>query len=363
MNPNRLVLWAGSYTDPDFPVTRKGLGITSLEFDPTSGELRVTGVAATTINPSYLAVHPNGRFVFAVNEILEAGKELPGLVTSFEVAADGRTLKALSSTASEGSSPCHLVLDPTGRHLFVANYSSGTVTHLPVGADGRLGPAARVERHQGAGPHERQRGPHAHMVAWSRTGRELYAVDLGIDAVVATSWNTGTGTLGATTRGFATAPGAGPRHLVLHPTLDRVFVVNELNATVEVFAVDPSSGSWTPVQSVSTTGAAGGYAGCAAIRISADGRFLYTSNRGDFQSLSVFAVDPTEGTLDLIQTRPSGGRAPRDLVLDPTGHFVLVANQDPGTVAVFRRDPETGLLSGTGRAVSVPTVVSLVFAV
>jgi 6-phosphogluconolactonase len=114
---------------------------------------------------------------------------------------------------------------------------------------------------------------------------------------------------------------------------------------------------------VSTTGAASGFAGCAALRISADGRFLYATNRGDFQSLSVFAVDGARGTLELIQTRPSGGRGPRDLVLDPTGHFVLVANQDSGTVAVFRRDQETGLLSGTGRAVLVPTVVSLVFAV
>ena len=363
MNPNRLVLWAGSYTDPDFPVTRRGQGITTLELDPSSGDLRVIGVAATVVNPSYLAVHPYGRFVFAVNEILEVGKVLPGRVTSFQVAPDGRMLEELNSVASEGSSPCHLVLDPTGRHLFVANYSSGTVGHLPVGVDGKLGSAVAVDRHSGAGPHERQAGPHAHMVAWSRSKNELYSVDLGIDAVVSTPWDAATGTLGSTNRKFATAPGAGPRHLVLHPTLDRVFVVNELNATVEVFAVDPVSGSWTPVQAVSTTGAVGGYAGCAAIRISADGRFLYTSNRGDFQSLSVFAVDPTEGTLDLIQTRPSGGKAPRDLVLDPTGHFVLVANQDPGTVAVFRRDPQTGLLSGTGRAVSVPTVVSLVFAV
>lgn len=350
-------VYAGTYS------TRGSEGIYLLRLDPRSGELRLVGAAAPAESPSFLALGPGGRTLYAVNELSEYAGEEAGAVSAFAVDRLTGGLSPLGTRSTRGTAPCHLCAHPSGRWLLVANYGAGSVALLPVDEEGRLGEAAEVARHRGCGPDaERQDGPHAHWVGVDPADGRVLAADLGIDRVLAYRLDVERGTL--TRDGeeeIRVKPGSGPRHLAFPAGGGSLYLVNELASTVCVLRRDPS-GRHHVEQTLSTLPE--GHEGenlPAGIQLSPDGRFLYVSNRGH-DSIAVFAVDAAGGALAPVQHAPTRGRAPRHFALDPSGRWLLAANQESDTVVVFAVDQATGELEATGAEVGIPAPVCLLFA-
>jgi len=350
-----LTVYVGSYSAADQP------GIHQLSLDRATGELRPVGRTTGLANPSFLAFHPSHRYLYAVSEVSDFGGTKTGAVAAFAV--DGKTgaLTLLNRQASEGDGPCHLTVDPEGRHVLVANYGGGTAAVLPIAADGRLRPATSVVRHQGSGPNRsRQEGPHAHSIDLDRAARFALVADLGLDKVMVYRFDP-KGTLTAhEPPSVSLAPGSGPRHLAFHPTGSFAYAINELSSTVAAFAYDPGQGTLRSVESVSTLPADfKGENYPAEIAVSSDGRFLYGSNRGH-DSIAAFAVEASSGRLRPIGHTPTGGSWPRHFALDPTGSYLLAANQKSDSVVVFRIDRKTGALAPTGHRIELPKPVCVI---
>ncbi|HEY6548272.1 MAG TPA: lactonase family protein [Vicinamibacteria bacterium] len=348
-----LGVLVGTYTDGD------SRGIYRLRFDEETGRLDGLGLAAETASPSFLAVDPQGRFLFAVNE---NDKVAPGSggVSSFAIEAKTGALRFLSQQPSGGAWPCHLVLDQTGRYLFVANYG-GSATLLPVSAEGQLSPVvARVDP-KGQGPHARQKGSHAHGVYLDATNRRLFVPDLGLDQVLVYAFDAAAAKLTPETPPFAAvAPGAGPRHLAWSPDFRFLHAVNELDSTVTTFAWDPAAGLEPRGVVKTLPDDFRGESYTAEIAVHPNGRFAYVSNRGH-DSLAVFAVDSSSGALRRTAVVPVGGKKPRHFAISPSGRFLLAAHQESNTISVFRLDPSTGSLTAVGSPVSVPRPVCILF--
>ncbi|HKC46156.1 MAG TPA: lactonase family protein [Gemmatimonadales bacterium] len=345
------LLYVGTYTDPS-----RSAGIYRLLMDRDSGQLTSAGSVDAGPNPSFLAIHPNGRVLYAVNEVER------GAVAAFAIAGDG-ALSKLGQTPSEGSAPCYVSVDTSGRVVLVANYDSGTVALLPVQPDGTLGPATSVVQHTGRGPiAERQSGPHAHCIIVDPSNRFAIAADLGADRVFVYHLDPDQGRLRRNEAGdVSLRPGAGPRHLAFHPTLPLVFVANELDSTVASLRFNAEGGDLTLLGAQSSLPA--GWTGTnypADIHVAPSGRSLYVSNRGH-NSLAVFSVAESTGALALVQTVSTGGDWPRNFTLDPTGRWLLVANQKSNSIVVFARDDASGTLTPTGRRIAVPSPVCLRF--
>ncbi len=354
----RLTVWVGTYTDG------RSRGIYRFQFDPGSGAATTPVLAAESENPSFLALHPNGRVLYAVNEIASFGSAPTGAVSAFAIDEERGTLTVLGRQPSGGADPCHLAVDGEGRNVLVANYTSGTVAVLPLAADGRLRAPSAVRRHAGTGPNRtRQEGPHAHEIVLDAAEAFAFAVDLGADRVFVYRYLAEPGTLEATGNPAALAPGSGPRHLAWHPSGRLAYVLNELASTVTAFRYDAGRGALTSFQTV--TSLPPGFSGAnkaAEIAVSPDGRFLYASNRGD-DSLAVFAVDGASGALAPAGRLATGGRSPRHFAFADAGRWLLVANEDSGTVTFFRRDPATGRLTPTGRPLAISKAVCVLPAV
>ena len=333
-------------------------GIHRFRFDLATGTLVPAGPGMVTRCPSYLALHPDGRHVYAVNE-RDGGRE--GNVSAFALDGVSGRVAFLNEQSSRGQAPCHLCVEANGRHLVVANYQSGSVAVLPILADGRLGEASQVVAHSGRGPHpSRQQGPHAHFAVWTVDGRRVLVCDLGIDRVLGYAWDAAAGRLvGDPAAGMALPSGSGPRHLAFGAGGRHLYVLNELGSTVAVFAA--AGACWEPQGLVSTLppGVSGRSTG-AAIRIHPRGRFLYASNRGH-DSIAVLALAGT-GQPSLVGWVPSGGACPRDIQLDPSGTWLLAANQVSGTVTVFRVEDEGSRLVPGGTAAEVPGAAGLLLA-
>jgi 6-phosphogluconolactonase len=351
------LVYIGTYTSD------RSLGIYAFRFGAAAGSLEPLGIAAATPNPSFLAVSADGRFLFAVNELSDFGGARSGSVTSFAI--DGQTgkLKELSVQASRGADPCHLALDRTGKFLAVANYTGGSVAVLPVGGDGVLAPAVSLIQHEGRGPNpERQEGPHAHQVLFSADNRFLIVADLGLDRLVVYRFDAASGALARhEPAGTSLPPGVGPRHVAFHPDGSRAYVINELSSTITSLRWDARAGAFRAGPSVSTLPP--GFTGSnttAGIKVHPGGGFLYGSNRGH-DSVAVFSINPAGG-LSLLETESSRGRTPRDFAIDETGRWLLAANQETGTLAVFRLDPSTGTLTPEGSLVNAGTPVCVLFA-
>lgn len=328
----------------------RGRGVATLDFDADSGALTVCGFTPGIANPSYLAVHPDSRVLYAVHELVVPGVALPGRLSAFHI--EDRTLRFLNDVSSEGEAPCHLSVDPAGRSVLVAHYTSGSVVTAPLNSDGSVASVGYIDRHRGPS--------HVHMVAPGPDGRFVYSSDLGADAVFVYPRDEKTGRLGPAVR-YPSESGAGPRHFAFSHSGKHFYLVCEKSGTIEVSAVDCESGALTRIQTVATVPADETRpAGCGAIRLSPDGRFLYASNRLGVDTLVAYEVEGS-GRLGLARWYPSGGQSPRDFVFDPTGRFVLVALQGSGLIRVFRFDPRTGDLTDTGHSAAVPTVTSLVF--
>jgi 6-phosphogluconolactonase len=350
----RLV-FVGTYTNA------KSQGIYAFRFDDRSGTLTPLGVAAATPNPSFLVTSADGRFLFAVNELKTYQGDASGSVTSFAIDRATGKLTQLSVQASKGTDPCHLALDRTGRFLAVANYSSGTFAVLPVGADGTLGPAVQVITDQGKGPNAaRQEGPHAHQVIFSRDNRYLIAVDLGIDRVDVFRFNASTGALTPNTPpGVNVAPGAGPRHVAFHPDGRRAFVITEMGSTITSLSWNGENGTFTAGGSVSTLPADfHGQSSTAEIEVHPNGKFVYGSNRGH-DSLAIFSIG-ANGALTSTGFVPTRGKTPRHFTIAPGGQWLIAANQDSGTLAIFRINETTGALTPHGDLVEAGMPVCVV---
>lgn len=351
-------VYAGTYT------SGASEGIYLLELDAGTGALTLRGVAAAMENPSYLALHPALPVLYAVGE---AGAEATGdggVVRAFAVAPDTGLLQDLGAQSTRGAAPCHVAVAPSGKHVAVANYMGGSVALFPVAEQGALGPAHAFVQHAGHSVNaQRQEAPHAHSVTFAGSGRYLLAADLGIDQVLVYRYDAEAGTLAPNAPPFAALPaGAGPRHVAVHPSGKFVYVVNELDSSVAVFGFDADQGRLSPLQQISTLPQDfKGSSTTAAIRVHPSGKTLYASNRGH-DSIAVFRIDPETGLLTARGQTPTGGKTPRDFNLDPEGRYLLAANQDSDSIVVFRVAPETGALSPVGAPVAVPMPVCVVFA-
>jgi 6-phosphogluconolactonase len=357
LQPDDALLYVGTYTEG----TRSD-GIYILRMDRRSGKLRRVGSVDAGANPSFLAIHPNGRVLYAVNEVETHNGRPIGAVSAFTIATDTGALTRMNDQPSGGGAPCYVSVDRSGRVVLVANYMEGSVALLPIEADGSLAPAAQVVKHTGAGPNaERQEGPHAHCIVTDPTNRYALVVDLGTDRVYVYRLDIDAKFLRHVEGGDAVMrTGAGPRHIAFHPTLPLVYVANELDSTVATLRFDTERGALSSIDISSTIPA--GWTGTnypADIHIAPSGRTLYVSNRGH-NSLAVFSVAQS-GSLTLDQLVSTEGDWPRNFTLDPSGRWVLVANQRSNSIVVFGRDQESGGLTPAGQRIELPSPVCLRF--
>ena len=337
-------------------------GIYVYHMDMSSGALQfVTQVPEAGENPSFLAIHPEGSSLYAVNEIADFDGKQDGAVVAFSIARDTGHLTYLNRQPSIGATPCHLTVDNTGRFVLVANYNGGTVSVLPIREGGALGPSTDSAQHSGSSIHpEHQSVPHPHSINLDSIGRHAFAADKGIDKIMVYRLDTGQGKLVPhQTPSVRIRPGAGPRHFGFHPNGRHAYVINELDSTLTAFNYDAVDGTLAEIQTVSTLPKGfNGFSWCADVHVSPSGRFLYGSNRGH-DSIAIFAIDGHTGKLEYVGHEPTQGETPRNFAIDPTGTFLLAANQDTGTIVTFRIEPESGNLDASGYVTKVPSPVCI----
>ncbi|HDR9469447.1 lactonase family protein [Burkholderia multivorans] len=349
-------LLVGTYTDTGSD------GIYVYRFDTSTGSVAPVS-SAKTVNPSYLLPSRDGRVVYAVNEL--PGDNGPatqrGGISAFSFDAKTGALTFIDRVSSEGNDPCYLSLSPDGKYLVTANYSvaadpGGSFALFPVRDDGGVAPAVLSVHHEGKGPvRGRQDNAHVHSTVFSPDGRYLFVQDLGLDKIYGYRYTVdgSRGLISPTdTRYTPVKAGAGPRHLVFSADGRFAYVTSELNASVEVFGYH--DGKLTPIETVSMI-APGfkGKVGGGAIHLSPDGRFLYVSNRGDANEIVIYAVNQADGRLKTVGRQSSLGRTPREFLIDPTGKWLIVGNQDSDTFYVFGRDVGSGQLAAHPRKVAV----------
>jgi len=359
-DPTRLPkmrVYVGTYTGP---VSK---GIYRLDFDPVSGTLTGKALAAETTNPSFLAISPDHKNLYAANEVGKTDGQPTGSISSFAINPKTGDLTALNRQPSGGADPCYVVVDPTGKYVLTANYSGGSVEVLPIVESGRLGAPTVTIRHQGSSIDPgRQTSSHAHAIDLDASGKVAIAADLGLDQLMIYRFDPQTGKLKANPTPFASVkPGSGPRHFAFHPDGKHAYAINEMASTVTAFEYDPAQAKLAEIQTISTR-SPGGKPGnsTAEILVHPSGKFVYGSNRGD-DSLAIYAVEPASGTLKLVGHQATGGKTPRSFGIDPTGRFLIAANQDSSTLVVFRVDRETGRLQQVGEPLSVPAPVCVKF--
>ena len=353
-------VYVGTYTGA------KSQGIYLSTLDLTTGALSAPILAVETTSPSFLALHPNRRFLYAVNEVSRFEDKPGGSVSAFGIEADTGKLRLLNRKSALGGGPCHLIVDQTGRNVLVANYGGGSVAVIGLQPDGALGTAGSFLQHQGSSVNpRRQEGPHAHGIYLDAANRFVFVPDLGLDRVMIYRFDADQSSLTPIDPpAFAAVkPGAGPRHFAFHPNRRFAYVISELDSTVTTFGYDAASGRLTAVQTVPTLPTAfEGQSTTAEIAVHPNGRFLYGSNRGH-DSIAVFAIDEATGRLTFVQHQPTLGKTPRNFAIDPTGTFLLAANQGSDNVVVLRIDPQNGRLSPAGKSLEVGTPVCVTFVV
>ena len=351
-------VYIGTYT------RTHGKGIYTFRFQPATGKLTPLSLAAETSSPSFLAVHPNQKFLYAANE--HEGPDQPGknnTVSAYAIDPTTGSLHFLNKVSCQGEGPAHIVIDNSGKFLLVLNYRSGSVALLPIQADGQLAEATAVDQHHGSGPNkERQAGPHAHGGAFSPDNRFALVAEHGIDEVMIYRFDPRKGSLTPNEPPFLKAtPGAAPRHLAFHPNGRILYELNELGSTVTVLSYDAARGTISRVQEITTI--PGGFTATnatAQLQVDRPGKFLYVSNRGH-DSIAVFAIDPQKGTLTLVEHTPTEGKTPRDFSLDPTGSYLFAANQNSDNIVLFHVSP-AGRLTPSGQIVTdVPEPACVVF--
>jgi len=355
----KYLFYVGTYTEEG----SKSKGIYAYQFDPNTGQITSLGLDAETTNPSFLALHPNGKYLYAVNEVGNYKGPNSGGVSAFSIDRATGKLTFLNEVASRGADPCYITVDKTGKYVLVANYTGGSVAVFPVLPDGKLGDASAFVQHTGHGTDpKRQEGPHAHSIDLSPDNRFAMVDDLGLDELLVYKFDSAKGSLTPNDPPFAKlAAGAGPRHFVLRPDGKFAYVVAEMGHTVTVLSNDAATGKLQPLQAITTLPKDfTGRNDDAEIEVHPSGKFLYASNRGD-DSIAIYAIDQSKGTLAQVAIVPTAGKEPRSFEIDPTGTLLFAENQKSDNIVVFRIDAKTGLLTPTGKVLEVGSPVCLKF--
>jgi 6-phosphogluconolactonase len=358
------VVYVGTYTGSD----NHGEGIYLFDLDPATGALKNRKLAASTTSPSWIALHPNKRFLYAVNE-----GDKSGSVTAFAVESGSGSLRQINAVSSHGSAPCHLSFDPSGKFALVANYVSGTIAVLPIKSDGSLGEATDVQTHKGAsaapnGATNAPKGsftvighdaPHAHFIQPDVKGKFILSVDLGQDRIYTYRFDSSAGKLAQQTT-TSIPIGDGPRHLAFHPNGKWIYAITEQASTVIFFHYDQDSGSLTSQQTLSALpeGFAGSSYG-SEISMHPNGKWLYVTNRLH-DSIGAYSIG-ADGRLTHIGHVPTLGDYPRHTNIDPSGRYFFVCNQKGDNVTSFRIHPQTGALTSTGDYTAVGTPACIIF--
>lgn len=346
-------LFIGTYTD------KGSKGIYVYRFDAATGKAQWVSNTDSISNPSFLALSANGKYLYAVNE---NGGSVPGEVSAFSFDRTSGRLKLLNRQPSGGDHPCYISVTKNNRWVIAGNYTGGNFSVFPVERNGWLRPYAQLVQHNGSGADpERQEKAHVHATVLSPLEDRLLVSDLGTDKVVIYPFRPESGKPLDTLSGSSASsqPGSGPRHLAFHPNGRFAYLMEEMSGTVAVYRY--RGGKLEPVQRISSHPADfKGAIGSADIHMSPDGKFLYASNRGDANNIAVFSVNASTGKLANKGWQSTQGKGPRNFTIDPTGNYLLVANQQTNTVVIFKRNPTTGLLRDTGHRIEVPNPVCLI---
>jgi 6-phosphogluconolactonase len=344
---DNYLLYIGTYTP-------KGTGIYIYSMNPETGNLKYLGVSPSSLNPSYLVIQPNKKFLYSANETDS------GYISSFSI-KDSSTLEFINSVPSNGASPCYVSIDNSGKYLLASNYNSGSVTSVPINPDGSLGNPVSTIRNNGKSINkQRQSSPHAHSIIPALSGNLIYSADLGTDLIYCYKIDTTSGQLSIVSKTHITA-GSGPRHLAFHPNKKWLYELNELKGTVNVFMIDSVSGTLFFLQSNSLLKVKEDGAPAADIHITSSGRFLYASVRDPENIIAIFSINQQDGSLTSIGNVATGGKTPRNFVIDPSGKFLLVANQNSDNIITFRIESKSGKLKQVGSAVNVPSPTCIKF--
>jgi 6-phosphogluconolactonase len=347
-------VFVGTYTGTE------SKGIYTFRFDPATGKASTPVLAAESENPSFLAVDPQHRFLYAANEVHNYQGTTSGAVTVFAIDPKTWKLNFQQQVPSVGGDPCHLTLDRTGHYLLIANYTGGNVAVFRIDANGRLGERTALDQHTGSSVnHDRQQAPHAHAAQMTPDNRFALSPDLGNDHVVISRFDPARGTLTHSDPAVAEA-GSGPRHAAFAPSGNFLYVLNELTPSVTVFSLDPRTGATRALQTIDAVSKHDPANTSAEIVMDHAGHFLYTSTRHD-DSIAIFKVAQNSGKLTLVDRLPAAVKTPRFITLDPTGRWMFVAGQDSNDIALFRVDKSTGKLTPTDMRIAVGAPVCLVF--
>jgi 6-phosphogluconolactonase len=347
-------MYVGSFTGEG---RGRGEGISVFRREHEAGAWTRVQLLDKIADPSVLTLDRQGRFLYSAHG---GGTE----ATAYRIDQATGTLTVLNQQATSGVNGVHLAIDATGRFLVVANYASGTLALLPINGDGSLGALADLATLTGEpGPHRTQQtSSHPHHCPFDRTGRYVVVPDKGFDRTFVFRVDTARGKLvPAEPPSVASRAGAAPRHVDFHPSRPFAYVINELDSTIAAYHFDPDKGVFRPFQvvtSLPSTYTANN--SCAEVWVAPSGRFLYGSNRGH-DSIAIFAIDPSDGTLSAVGWQPTEGRTPRYFGLDPTATHLYAANQNSDTVVEFRIDERTGKLEPTGQIVKVASPSTIVF--
>jgi 6-phosphogluconolactonase len=335
-----------------------GKDIYYLELDTKDGSMSKATLGAELANPSFVAIHPSYKFLYAVSEINK------GSIVAYAIDAKTGGLKMLNSQPAGGSGPCHLVVDHAGKVVLAANYGSGSCTSIPINKDGSLAEPASVHQHKGSSILPNQKGPHAHSINMDKANKFAFCCDLGLDKVLVYRLDAKTGALTANDPpAFDTPPGSGPRHFAFHPDGKTAYINGEMSMTIIACDYDAEKGMLTKKQIVSTlpkeeTRKNGS---TAETVVHPSGKFVYVSNRDPYNSIAIFSINPKTGDLTAVGHEARGIKTPRNFAIDPSGQFMLVGNQSGKSVISFRIDQKTGELTPTGSSVEVGSPVCVRF--
>jgi len=358
-NDTQELLYVGTFSD------RGDAGLQVLRFDRDAVELHSVQTVNDRTDPGFQALHPNETVLYSVSRE-PFSSEMAGeseTLTAYSINKTSGTLTLLNELPVQGQGSAHVSVDPQGEFIYVSNYRSGNLNMISIGEDGRLEEVTDVIQHTGSSVHPRQEAPHVHAADPSPDGRFLYVSDLGLDKIMIYAIDRDKRQLVPAETPFAkTKPAAGPRHFTFHPNGQFAYSVEELSSTVAVYEVDKDGGGLKNIQRIAMLPPDFEGANKAAdIHISPDGRFLYASNRGH-QSLAIYQIKASTGTLSLVGREPTQGDHPRNFMIDSRGQYLFVANMNSDNIVIFERDPETGLLTYTGKeyALSMPVCLTQV---
>lgn len=364
-DPKEFLMFVGTYTRRDSAGKGKSEGIYAYRFNSADASLTPVSTTSGIANPSFLAIDPAQRFLYAVSELGEQPDGKPGgSVTAFRIHREDGTLEYLNEQPTHGTSPCHLTVDATSRNVLFVSYGSGNLGVLPIKDDGSLDKVSDLIQHEGSSVNPQRQGePHPHSINLGPNNRLALVPDLGTDKVMIYAFSPSEGKLtpNPDQPWARTKSGAGPRHLAFHPNHKFAYVCNELDSTVTGFAFDSDRGTLHEIQTLSSL--PDDYRDksyCADIHVHPNGKTVYVSNRGH-DSIAVFDCDTGSGKLTLSDLTSTRGNFPRNFALDPTGNFLIAANQNSDDIFRYSIDAKSGKLTPIEGRLAVPTPVCIKF--